>query len=126
MPRQLNHWATQIAVAGCIIVFLGGIPTWYYADGENYSIFAWVISVLLLPLMLPVKKLGPILIVVQQFYVNAIILVGLSIVCFFQVPLVIGGITWDIAALLFIIAGITGEKGETLTNLTSPPTARGE
>jgi len=123
--NKLNLWATQIAFCGCLIVLLLSIPTFFYIGGQNFAIYGCVVSVVIAPFMMPLKQMGPVLILVQQFYVNAFFLVGLSIALFFQPPLVLGGICWLFAAVIFVAAGITGEKGETVASLSNPQSARG-
>jgi len=119
---KFHMWASQVALVSAYCLILGGIPTYFYPGGTAVAAYCWIIGPLLVPLMWPVRALGPLLGLFHvQFFVSAGILVSLSIYTFFAVPTVLGGIGLLCASLMYIIAGIRQEKGETCESLQAPP-----
>ncbi len=65
----------------------------------------------------PFDHIGVLRIVVQNYWVNAVLLVGLSIYMFFSLPTLIGGVCAALSGIMFAAAAATGEKGKTLAQL---------
>jgi len=83
------------------------------------------VSVILLVLFWPIERLGRLLIVVQNYYLNALICAGLAVWPCFAVPTLFGGICLGLAAIMYLIAGLSGEKGMTLEDLQAGKFNRG-
>jgi len=101
------------------LFFFGGFPfIWAYdKNWPTYAIYCWVYAVLLFLFFWPVKYLGVLLIIVQNFYVNAVALVGLGIYPCLDLPSLLGGICSILSGLMFLAAAISGEKGKSIDDL---------
>ncbi|KYQ94043.1 p22-like superoxide-generating NADPH oxidase light subunit [Tieghemostelium lacteum] len=100
----------MIGLAACWILVAGGIMGLWY-DRRYVAIYSIVIGVVLYPFFWPLKYLGPLLAIFQQFWVAGILCFGLSILTFFSVPTTLGGIILGIAGVIYIFAAFRGEKG---------------
>lgn len=77
------------------------------------------LSVVFFPFFYPIKKLGVIRIIFAHYLINAIIMIGASIWCYFKEPGYIPGFCYSLAGLLYFIAFIRGEKTVTVEDLRS-------
>jgi hypothetical protein len=110
-----------MVVAACWTLTAAGVPLLFYdlppPVGYQMSIYCWVVSFVLFPLFYPFTFLKGALIIVQNFWINGIVLLGLAVLPFFQVPTVLSGILLSFAGIMYIIAAIRREKGESLESL---------
>jgi hypothetical protein len=79
--------------------------------------YAWVIGIVLTLFFWPLEELGMLLIVVQNHWVNGVVLIALGILPCFAMPTLIGGLVLFIAGTLSIAAGANGEQGKELAKL---------
>eukprot|EP00029_Vermamoeba_vermiformis_P008241 TRINITY_DN3796_c0_g1_i1.p1 TRINITY_DN3796_c0_g1~~TRINITY_DN3796_c0_g1_i1.p1 ORF type:complete len:130 (-),score=14.80 TRINITY_DN3796_c0_g1_i1:122-511(-) len=116
---QMKLWGRTFVIAACWCMTFAGVPLWFYENppGWTLSIYMWAITFFLFPLFWPARWLKGALIIVQNFWVNGIVLIGMAVYPFFFVPGFFGGLSLAFAGICFIIAAIKKEKGESLENL---------
>jgi len=120
LPKlKCNLWARSLVLCASWCLAFGGFGfiTAYPSSWPQLAIYSWVVAVVLGIFFWPVQKLGRILIVVQNFYVDAVLCFGLGIWPCFELPSFLGGLCLGIAGIIFIVAGARGEKGLSLDNL---------
>ncbi|EGC37590.1 hypothetical protein DICPUDRAFT_30041 [Dictyostelium purpureum] len=108
---KLGNWAAMIGMAACWILIAGGIMGLWYPR-QYIAIYSICVGGVLYPLLYPIKFLGPLKAIFHQYYVAAALTGGLSVLCYFLLPTVIGGIALDLSAIVFLWAAIRGEKGD--------------
>jgi hypothetical protein len=93
------------------------IVTAYPAYYPWMIIYAFLIGFALMLFFWPLEELGQILIVVQNYWVNGIVLFALGILPCFALPTLVGGLVLFIAGILSLAAGANGEQGKELAKL---------
>ncbi|EFA79431.1 p22-like superoxide-generating NADPH oxidase light subunit [Heterostelium album PN500] len=106
---KLANWGAMIAICACYILIAGGIMACIYPR-QFVGIYSIVVGVVLLPLLWPVPWLGKLKAIFQQYYVAAFLCLGtnitdynpirLSVLTFFEVPTIIGGISLGLAGII--------------------------
>jgi len=115
-------WARSLATAAAWCFFFGGAAL-FFAYKEQwpqlviYCYCCVVILALLFSDSWPFHHIGAMRIVVQQYWVNAVLLLGMAVYPCFALPTVFSGIALALSAIMFGVAAATGEKGKTLAQL---------
>jgi hypothetical protein len=80
-------------------------------------IYAWLVAFALLLFLYPLEELGQILIIVQNYWINGFGLIGLGVLPTFSITTMPGGILLIVGGVLYLVAGMNGEQGQTLEKL---------
>eukprot|EP01124_Arcella_intermedia_P027727 TRINITY_DN5482_c0_g1_i1.p1 TRINITY_DN5482_c0_g1~~TRINITY_DN5482_c0_g1_i1.p1 ORF type:complete len:126 (+),score=18.97 TRINITY_DN5482_c0_g1_i1:36-413(+) len=116
-----NLWGRSMALCACWCLWWGAWAfIWAYPkQWPALAVYSWVFSMLITVLLWPIEKLGIVRIVVQNYFVNGVLFVGLGIYPCIEIPSLCGGICLILSGLMYIAAGITGEKGLSLEELAA-------
>ena len=121
MPMQLK-WialARNTILIGSWFLFVGSLPifTAYNDFFPSMVAYSWCISAFLFFFFYPFAELGKCLIIVQNFWINGFVLIGLGIYPSFCLPTLLGGILLILGGVLSFIAAAMGETGQKLDKL---------
>eukprot|EP01117_Protostelium_nocturnum_P004228 TRINITY_DN15560_c0_g1_i1.p1 TRINITY_DN15560_c0_g1~~TRINITY_DN15560_c0_g1_i1.p1 ORF type:complete len:128 (-),score=31.85 TRINITY_DN15560_c0_g1_i1:134-517(-) len=110
---KINMWASRMGLCGCLFFIMGGIDNFFYPGGMWVGIYCEAVAFILIPLLWPFKKLGPVLkIFTWNYILSAVIMGAVSICAFLQPATVSGGVVMIFSGLLFLLAFFLGETHE--------------
>jgi len=110
-----NAWARHVALVSLYLMIVAGIiGCFYHGFSFVIGIFAIVTALLLLPFLWPLKHLKEALLLFQHFYIAALLLFIISVVCFLSFPTFIAAIAILISAVFYFFAGLQRETPLTL------------
>lgn len=115
-------WGRTMAGAGAWCLLFGATPL-FFAYDEVWPVLVSYCGALLFLLLLffvdvwPFTKLGVVRIVAQNMWANAVALLAVAVYPCITLPTLFAGLSLAFAAVLYLIAAITGEKGKTLSQL---------
>eukprot|EP01129_Flabellula_baltica_P011196 TRINITY_DN484_c0_g1_i2.p1 TRINITY_DN484_c0_g1~~TRINITY_DN484_c0_g1_i2.p1 ORF type:complete len:133 (+),score=21.25 TRINITY_DN484_c0_g1_i2:39-437(+) len=117
--NHFNKWGRTLALSGAYCLAFGCADIWI-ADYDSefktaLGIYSGVLAIVIwffwYPVCGPCKVLQ---IAVQNFFIDAIMLIVLAIFCFWDLPTQMGGLCLVLSSIAFFIGGVKGEKGMSL------------
>eukprot|EP01125_Pyxidicula_operculata_P006310 TRINITY_DN2189_c0_g1_i1.p1 TRINITY_DN2189_c0_g1~~TRINITY_DN2189_c0_g1_i1.p1 ORF type:complete len:131 (+),score=12.79 TRINITY_DN2189_c0_g1_i1:68-460(+) len=120
---QWSLWARSMALSGAYCLTFGSFAYIFAYDDDwpQRFIYDMIVSFIVTIFLYPLKYLRGGLIVVQNFYVNALLLVGLGVWPLLELPSILGGICLVVSGIFYLIAAVMGEKGMTMAELKTGP-----
>eukprot|EP01130_Rhizamoeba_saxonica_P007580 TRINITY_DN3065_c0_g1_i1.p1 TRINITY_DN3065_c0_g1~~TRINITY_DN3065_c0_g1_i1.p1 ORF type:complete len:138 (+),score=12.27 TRINITY_DN3065_c0_g1_i1:40-414(+) len=113
----MAQWGRTMALCGSLCLFVGSLEFVVSYDNSNpYAVMGYglALSILIWMFWWPVPKMSVVQIVVQNYIVNSIVLFMCCIYCFFNLPHHLGGVCLLLSSIMFMFAGVRGEKSMSL------------